>query len=218
MPYPQDRPNPPAHVLRVAAEGSVDGVNWANVFWIRNGGGQTPQLGNLTALLDDIGDLYENQFLNVLASTVSLSKIVGLYYGPTGGDIGSEVEHAATGGDSTQALPNNCSMCISWHVIPRYKGGHPRTYLPPSTVARTASPRLWQTAEVTGMAQRANNFLASINGATHGELSDLHLGTVSFVLRGDWRSPPVFRDFSPNGATVDARIDSMRRRLGPDII
>jgi len=36
------------------------------------------------------------------------------------------------------------------------------------------------------------------------------------VLRKAWRTPPVFRDFVPGGATVDSRIDTQRRRLGPD--
>jgi hypothetical protein len=39
---------------------------------------------------------------------------------------------------------------------------------------------------------------------------------VSFQLHKDWRDPPVFRDYTPGAAVVDSRIDTQRRRVGPD--
>jgi hypothetical protein len=69
---------------------------------------------------------------------------------------------------------------------------------------------------VSQLQAAANNFLLAVNAISTANASDLHLGVVSFVLRGEWRDPPVFRDFTPAAAKVDARIDSQRRRLGPD--
>jgi hypothetical protein len=46
-------------------------------------------------------------------------------------------------------------------------------------------------------------------------IASLEHGVVSFVNDGAWRTPPLFRRFLV-GAHVDSRVDTMRRRLGPD--
>jgi hypothetical protein len=193
-------------------------VNWANVFWVRNGNSQTPGLTDFQAFLADFGVRYWDAFGSHMHPGITTSEVIGLYYGPTGGDLGSQAtfNHAGTGGGG--GLPNNVAQCISWSLTQRYKGGHPRTYLPaPGDVALQDS-RLYLASQTGAVTAAANTFHGQVNGLTHGALSDIHLGTVSFVLRGQWRTPPVFRDFVLNGARMDARIDSMRRRLGRDII
>lgn len=196
----------------------MSGVNWANVFWCRNGQGQTPGLSDLQAFLSDFGSKYWSAFGGFMHQGVNTVKVVGLYYGPSGGDLGTEATLTHTGSAAGAGLPNNASTCISWKVQQRYKGGHPRTYLPPPGGDSLADSRLWLTSHVSQIATNANNFHSQVNGMQHGQLSDIHLGTVSFVLRNDWRDPPVFRDFTLSAATVDQRIDTQRRRLGRDIL
>jgi len=218
MPYPKDRPNPPAHVVRLSIEGVNSGVNWANVFWIRNGNGQTPTLGDLDALVDDVGNEYNSAFAEHILQGIPITAGTALYYGPTGGDLGSERPFTHLGSMGGNVLTANVSTCISWHVQARYKGGHPRTYLPAPSALALFDSRSFTAAHVSAVQNAANLFHGHINAAVHGALSDLHLGTVSFVLRNAWRTPPVFRDFSPGSAHLDNRVDTQRRRLGRDVI
>jgi hypothetical protein len=205
-------------VIRCSVEGAVSGVNWANIFWVRNGNAQTPGQSDLNAFVDALVNEYQSAFLGHIHTGVTVSEGVAVYYGPTGGDLGSNRGFSMTGSGGGAGLPNNVAQCVGWQLQQRYRGGHPRTYFPaPGNVAQSDS-RLWLPSQVSAMTSAANSFHAFINGQTHGALSDLHLGTVSFVLRNAWRTPPLFRDFTLGGAHMDLRIDSMRRRLGRDIV
>lgn len=212
------RPNPPAHVVRSSVEGTVAGVAFANVFWLRNGAGQTPGLGDLGAFATDLLQTYQSAFAAYMHSGVLIQDCSVIYYGPTGGDLGTEITSVAPGTGPGAGLPNNVATCISWKLQQRYRGGHPRTYLPPPGVDSMSDTRLFSAGHVDGVVIAANAFHAHMNAASHGALSDIHLGTVSFVHKNDWRDPPTFRDYISNAAHVDLRIDSMRRRLGPDLI
>jgi len=70
---------------------------------------------------------------------------------------------------------------------------------------------------VNSCVQGAKDFHVGVDAISQGLFSSSKLGIVSFVLRKEWRAPPVFRDFTLGAAHADERIDSMRRRLGRDI-
>lgn len=217
MAYPKDRPNPPSHVAHFLVHGLVSGISWANSFWVRNGNATAPSLGDFETWTQNFCQLYNARFTGHFPPGVDLAGCEGLYYGPTGADMGSSISLNVTGNSGDEAMPNNTSTVISWKLQQRYKGGHPRTYLPPTSHENLQDGRLYKTSYVGDVASKANAFIDDVNDLSHGEMNDCHLGVVSFVLRKDWRDPPVFRDYVPGGATVDARIDSMRRRLGRDV-
>jgi len=205
-------------VIRFSIEGNCSGVTWANVFWVRNGRGQTPGLTDLQAWASGVLNAYKQQFLPHFHAGVNVNLLQCIYYGPTGGDLGTEVSSPGTGTGGGGGLPNNVAQGVSWHIQQRYRGGHPRTYFPACGDVALQDSRLWLPSQTSAMVTAANTFHSDINSDVHGNLSDLHLGTVSFVQRGEWRSPPVFRDYTLGAATMDARIDTMRRRLGRDIV
>jgi hypothetical protein len=106
---------------------------------------------------------------------------------------------------------------ISWRVSTPYRGGHPRTYLCGLNDADRVSVNHWTSAFQSSVAGAANGFIVDVNALTQGSLTDIHLGTVSFRVDGDWRTAAVFRDYTPAAATCDQRVDTQRRRLGPDV-
>jgi len=83
--------------------------------------------------------------------------------------------------------------------------------------SQLADVRSFTPAYVGSVATSANDFHTDINEINRGAIQSVKLGIVSFVLRKEWRSPPVFRDFIPGQAHCDTRVDSMRRRVGRDI-
>jgi hypothetical protein len=214
---PPPRPNPPRDVAHLVVHGSQSGVPWANTFWVRNGNLQTPTVSNFAAIVDAVRSYWVSAFIEHIGTGATVEGCDGLYYGATGLELGVNEPHTDTGSMSGSVLPSQVSCGISWTVQAAYKGGHPRTYLPPPSQNALLSTRLFNPSFQAAVAGAANQFLANINVLKAGELDDLHLGTVSFVHQKQWRTPPVFRDFVPGRATVDQRIDTQRRRLGRDI-
>lgn len=216
MPAPP-RPDPPAHSVRCSVFGTNDVTRWANVFWVRNGGAAVPTEPALLAFATSFLAAYASRFKSLFTSPTLIGSCAVLYYGPGGSVTGAEFVNSTAGTRAGTALPVNVAACISWKVQQRYRGGHPRTYLPPPAQADVLAANQFQAAYKASVVSAANSFNGDVNALTSGDLTDLHLGTVSFVLDRAWRSPPVFRDFTPGAAAFDARIDTQRRRLGRDL-
>jgi len=215
---PPPRPDPPAHCLRATCHGIIGANNrFANIFWVRNGQQSVPSSADLSWIAGSIYGLYSNSLFLPHTCGCTLEACNVIYYGPDGLQLGGDYVANTVSAIQAGTMPASSSMCISWKVQQRYKGGHPRTYLPPFDVTAMLDAAHWDDGVRDGVRQEADQFHAALNGSGQGGLTDLHLGTVSFVLDNAWRSPPVFRDFTPAAAEVDKRIDTQRRRLGPDI-
>ena len=212
------RPNPPAHVAHFAVRGTVlGGSTWANTFWLRNGNAQTPTQSDFQSVVVDAAAQWNNNFKGLLSNQLTINDVTGLYYGPTGGELFGETVLNQQGGDTEPSTPANVAACIGFTVQQHYRGGHPRMYLAGIGLSKLQDPSHFSTAFVTACVQAANAMNNGLNQTSHGNFSSSKMGIVSFVLRKEWRNPPVFRDFITNAAHMDARVDSMRRRLGRDI-
>jgi hypothetical protein len=183
---------------------------------VRNGNNLTPTLSDFQAWAAEFAGLFVNNFTPLMSGSVTVLQADCLYYGETGADLGSIAPSGATGSKSGGVLPASCAICVSWHVQQHYRGGHPRTYLTGLVQTDLQDATSFTSSYVTSVAAAANNFHAGVNAMHHGSFSDCHLGTVSFVNKKAWRTPPIFRDYVLAQATVDNRVDSQRRRLGPD--
>jgi len=211
-----DRPKPPAGTVRISLDQNCRSAQIANVFWIRNGSGATPNSGDLQALLNWVGGQFDSRLMQHLSTDLKLTSGSAIYYEAGGEAFGTDVAFNGSGADPSDLTPANVAMVISWRVRARYRGGHPRTYLGGLGVDTQLDNVSFKDTFVNSVRVSADQFHADINAFTAGQLSDLHLGTVSFQLDNKWRAPAVFRDFTPAAALVDNRIDSQRRRLGPD--
>jgi hypothetical protein len=143
--------------------------------------------------------------------------VLAHYWDATEIALGVNIPDGRSGGHSTSTdLSVNTALCVSWQVAAHYRGGHPRTYFCGLKQNDTVDVQSWTPSTISAWQSAANAFHATVNTFNYGAIQGVRLGTVSFVLRNQWRSPTVFRDFVNGGAVVDSRIDSMRRRLGPD--
>lgn len=209
------RPFPPDRHARVAFNGTYDGTSWANVMWLFLSGSSPIAQADLDTLAAEMSSRYNTHFLKDLSSLVTLSSTQIILY--TGGD--AMEGFAGVGGSGLitgPSQPASIALCVTWHIAPHYKGGHPRTYLtgiPSSSIANASS---FVGTYATGMGSNANAFHAAVESIPPmgSRITSVQHGTVSFVRNKLWRNPPVFYRFIT--ATVDTRIDSQRRRLGRD--
>lgn len=211
------RPNPPPHSMHMVILGNVDGFPWANTFWVRNGNAQVPTQNDFTTFAANFGVAYWSHMKATLSEKVVGTEVTGLYYDSAGAELAAAVSNVTAGLSTGAVCPANVALCIGWRVQQHYRGGHPRTYLPGVPVTALLNSRSFVAAYASNAAQAASQFHNDVNATTNGAIQGCKLGIVSFVLRKEWRSPPVFRDFVYPSAHADQRIDSMRRRLGRDI-
>jgi hypothetical protein len=111
---------------------------------------------------------------------------------------------------------------ISWDIDQRYKGGHPRTYLPGIDQAAFAAEgsNTWGTAFITALKAAALTFLTQLvaNLLAAGFASAEPI-IISRFSKGPRPSavPFAITNSSANPVTVNERIDTQRRRLGKEI-
>lgn len=210
------RPAPPGHVARFAINGFFGTSPWTNVFWVRNGAAVTPSPAAFASITQQILDRYGETLMSLQSSGSQTTDCSGLYYEPNGEVLGFDASGIHFGQHNEDQMPASMAACLGWRVNQRYKGGHPRTYIGGMHRGAFANPRGLAPAFVSTVISNGNAFHVAVNNLGSGDFNDAHLGTVSFVLRGAWRTPPVFRDFVPGAAHCDQRIDTQRRRLGAD--
>jgi hypothetical protein len=185
------------------------------VLWCRNSAAATPTPATFEQWTQRFANIFHDEFVTGMSNQVHFLNMNGLYYGLDGIDLAIDVPDSRTGTAAGTRLPANVALCVSWLVQQHYRGGHPRTYFTGMMYSACDDMTTWTSATVADWHDRANNFHGAVNGG-FSDMPGLFLGTVSFVLRNEWRTPPVFRDYVRDGARVDTRIDSQRRRLGRD--
>lgn len=191
--------------------GTSAGQAVVNVFHVKCVGTSVPQ-GDVEDVLTDVRTAYQTQLVPRLngnwsgdtATGVDLSNILGAFdqqaLGGTPGAVGTTV-------------PNSSSVCISWKIFRHYRGGHPRTYLGPVAANALEGPTTF-TSAYTGLVQAAAEaFLTAVNAVTTSAGS-VYLCAVHRWQNGEVLNPPQISPII--GVAVDTRLDTMRRRLGPD--
>jgi len=211
-----ERPRLPVRALRVAIEGLLDGTAWTNIQWFHLNGSGTIANSDLEQLVGDIGQAFGDAFEDSLSVVWLPTRAHGVL--EADGDTSVEAFAALTheGGVTGISLPANCAACISWHVSAHYRGGHPRTYL--AGVPATKLINAWRLdpAWTGALAIAAAGYHNAVESLTVPGVTSVEHGVYSYVLDGAWRTTPLFRRFTA-AVNVDQRLDSQRRRLGPDI-
>lgn len=201
--------------MRFVALGHQQGVPWANVLWVKNGGASAPDQSTLDAFCTFLSNAFATAWQAGAEVACSYDSGEVTYFLPGSEALRSTALEGLNGSHSGGGLTNATSLCISWPIAAMYRGGHPRTYLAGIPDSATVSGHTFDTSYLTACTGRFATFRSSVNGHTAGALTSLQLGTVSFVHNKAWRTPPVFRAFV-GAPTADTRIDTQRRRLGPD--
>lgn len=210
------RPTPPTRCVKLVYNGHYGGAPWANVMWLFVTGSGVISTTDLNNLAGACRARYVTRFLPLLSSVLELQSTQVVLYSDGDALEGNDATIATGGHASGSRYPANIACCISWNIAPVYRGGHARTYLAGLSSDQGAAVNTWDAAFLTSLRAAAGSFhtdLEAITGVGTGITSVEH-GVVSFVRAGAWRTPPVF--YRITGAAVDARIDTQRRRLGPD--
>lgn len=214
---------PVPNVLRVVLEGFVDtsaaDTLWANVLHFTYGGA-APSIGTCTTIAGNIATAWASNIASLCPSptTLQLVEITDLS-SPTAGGGESLVIHPGTRGDDS--IPANAAVLISYPVIGRYKGGHPRTYLYVLGNADLQGATNWSTAATAEVQAHWRSFLlACIAAGTAGTTISGFCGVRyrgKFLPNGGpphyYLTTPIVMAIDANQAVARQQMSSQRGRI-----
>lgn len=209
---------PPAPLgIRCIAKGYSYASPWANIFYLQYTAG-TPTASDLTTLATSVGASYHTNLMLSSTTGTHLTSMTLVDINTNSGNSGVDLTDRQ-GLIGTAGLPAQCTMVVSWKISRRYRGGHPRNYLPGPADSLRLDFQHWTTTAATNQQAGGIAFITAVNALSSASTGSVRLGTYSFYQGVDptthkpiLRAIPLFEQYIT--AHVDARIDTQRRRLG----
>lgn len=201
-----------ANVVKIAVEGTIGSHNFAIILHSQYSG-SVPTAAELNTAATAMSALWTSGLKPYFSSTVVLSNIVITdlssatgAQGVWGGTIAGTNAGAATGG--------NTAILVNYPSSIRYRGGHPRTYLPCPPDNNLATPSTLSAGAITEYTTGWNAFLAYLFGTSLGTTTLAGQCAVSYVTDKAPRVTPLVMPIAQNAITVEAGLASQRRRIG----
>jgi len=201
-----------AAIVRVRVAGTVNAAPFNNLFHLQYSGA-APSVANLNAVCAAVLTAWQTNFKSLCPASVVLAGADAQDLTNAGAASGSATDTTA-GTRAGTAMPNSVAAAISWRINNRYRGGHPRTYLPAGVIADVVGGNRWTDAFITSADSAAAAFLVAMNAISVGG-STYKMVCLSYVRNKIKLIPPV--PYTIQSSLVDHRPDSQRRRLGRDI-
>jgi hypothetical protein len=191
--------------------GTIWGHKWAAVQWLQLTATSRAQ-ADLNNILASIGGLWSSELGAVQPPQFVYLGNEGVWITPGPGEIIGTYGTPFTGSNGNSAI-ESASGCyvINEHVSAYYRGGHPRLYLPGVRQDQVTNGSDIGGSILGSLQTHFLNILNGINALTHGGITAVVLGTVSFQSGNAWRTPPIFRPHV--GITVRSKLGTQRRRI-----
>jgi len=198
-------------VARFAVSGTNQGQKWVNIFH-SSYTVQPPDAATINAICQAVHTAYLNAFTPLWNSTCVLITVDGQDLASRTAATGTySLTHPGTG--TTIPMAVQVALTLSWSISDRYRGGHPRTYLPGIDGTFVTNGRLLTTAGHTAYLNAAAGFLTNMNAMTAGG-SSWRMCCVRYFSQHQLLANPLVRTIT--GQSVHGRIDTQRRRLGKE--
>jgi hypothetical protein len=197
--------------MRFAVSGTNQGQKWVNIFHSKYSV-QPQDAATVNSICQAVHTAYLNAFTTLWSSSTILNTVDGQ-------DLASRTAATGTfslahpGVQTTVPMALQVALCLSWSISDRYRGGHPRTYLPGIDGTFVTGGRLLTTAGHTAYLNAAAGFLTNMNAMTAGG-SSWKMCCVRYFSQHQLLANPLVREIS--GQSVHGRIDTQRRRLGKE--
>jgi len=206
-------PLPPvANVVKIITSGTYHDAKWLNIFYVQYDSG-IPTAATLASYLavwaaavdtawgaemSADNEVTGHEAIDLSSDTGATASVVDSTFGVRAGDF----------------MPAGVALVMSHEISRRYRGGHPRSYLPWGTAGTMASgsTKDWDPAFLADCQTKFDTFASAISGhlilPTHFD----SLVNVSYTSGGARRVTPVVDGITSHIARP--RISSQRRRLG----
>lgn len=203
---------PVPNAVQVAVTGTLTGLPFANIFHLAHSPGAVSS-GVLDTIASGVGNTYSTHFLQLMSTVAQVEQVKAIDLSSRTGPVGLDPTHRPGVAVGTSYAANSVAFCVSWSIVDRYRGGHPRTYIPGMLTTNIVSNHLWLDTYRLGMLGAANGFRLDCNALTAGGLT-WSLVCVRYFQNHALLPDPAVRTIT--AAVCRTRIDSMRRRTGKE--
>lgn len=200
------------NVTKVTFAGIYHDTIWENI-WFTHYTGSPP--GDTDA--DNYANYLVSNGVNLYQDEMSVdNEITEIRVVDLASDTGANITHALSEfGDRTgDFVPANVCLVASLVIDRRYRGGHPRKYLPWGTAGTYASgsTKDWDSAFIADCQSKLTTIISHLGGHVEGSTTWDDVVNVSYVTAGARRITPQVDVVT--SAIPRVRICSQRRRLG----
>lgn len=204
---------PPVNgVAKVIYYVSQDAKTWLNIFHVEYNGTSVLSAIEAQDLANDMNNIWNTDIAPLISNQAALfhTQAVDLATGAFA-DASDFTVHAGTR-TGTAAPLSACSM-VSWlDNAPRYRGGHPKSFLSSLVDTDFANSQVLSTTRQSDMNTHMTSFLNDVNALTSGGKT-WKLVTVAYKRAHVVLTPPQVFDIV--GLRVSGNIRTQRRRVEP---
>jgi hypothetical protein len=208
------KPPQPVSSLRVAYEGTLGPATWAVVHWFLVTQSGALVLANLNELVDDLGEIFAQRFINVgyVSSSCHFTRIKATLRDADGTSMyrTSRVADVAGTGSGDSEAAQVCVL-IDWATGDPRRGGKPRSYLPGVTDESLSDSARLTPAAVVAFSSSAAVYITDCLALTEGTISNPEMVEMSFRNLNTWRAAAVAYPIL-GGAASDV-VATQRRRV-----
>jgi hypothetical protein len=205
--------------LRIILSGKYVAQNWANVMYAHTTG-LDPSEADLTTMATSLKTLWTTTLGTLSVNALTLTQVTVVDISSTSGLAGIWASTPVTGTIAGSASAAQIAGVISWKIARRYRGGHPRTYIPGIAQSSILNHREFTSGWVASAGTAANAWRGGINGMTFASMPLCAFVNFSFYSKTDVPAPPHLRAIPVMNPIlthkVGSRLDSQRRRLGKE--
>lgn len=181
-----------------------------NTLWGYSTGFPGAPLADLNALASEFGALVISYWIPSIQESVAISEATAAdWAGPTG-LTGSEIEDTG-GADVGDVQSAQVAVLVNALQSLRYRGGHPRFYMPPGSAASLGSAIQWTEGYTTALQANMDSFFTEFNAL---EIAGQPIQLVNFRTRehvGGVLQPPSYTVV--DGLAVSQTPATIRRRV-----
>lgn len=208
MPALPDVPN----VMKLIISGTYHDTAWVNLFYVQYTG-TPPSATDIGNYLGHIKTTVDAEYGAQMSVDNEVTSLEGIDLNSSTG-ARAVVTDSAFGARTGDFVPASVALVSSMEINRRYRGGHPRKYLPWGTAGTyaTGSTKDWDPSFLAACSTSVSNLLASFIGDTYGSTTWSQNVNVSYVSGGARRVAAQVDVISSH--IERARICSQRRRLG----
>lgn len=187
--------------------------------------GSAPSEADLNTLASGIEAAW---LANIAPSVCSAESLISVTCTDLSSDSGNEGTWTGSesGSGGSDALIASACMVVNHHILRRYRGGRPRTYLRCGDKAVLATPNTWTPDFQTQVREAWEAFIVAVTAITGIGVTSLALVNVSYYAgnlvfttpSGRARNIPQLRAGGPHVdtvvlTTVSEKVGSQRKRL-----
>jgi hypothetical protein len=199
--------------IRLNFKGTQNNTPWQNTVYL-NGFSSQPTSGDLTTLAGGAASAWASSFAALMPTHVSLVVTEAIDVSSNTGASGTDSTARVGTRVGTGIMSNGTAMAISEKVTMRWRGGHPRIYLPAPYASDTQTGRSLAAAFLPLLNTSADAFRVSLNALSIGGTA-LKLVAVRYYANHVLLTSPMV--LTVVDMVVKSRLDTQRRRLGKEL-